>query len=136
MSTQVTTPALQNQHASTRHSRIASSCSNLGGKAAAGVAEAAEARVKQVQQQGCQAGGGACDVAASPVKVRLARHECLHKCQEALASALVLSEWVMPPHSNISSMLLLGGIFIMHVLWSLKPPSRVSCNGSPASRVV
>ncbi|WIA21006.1 hypothetical protein OEZ85_005341 [Tetradesmus obliquus] len=74
MSTQVTTPALQKQQGHTSSSSTPGSyCSNLGGRAvaaaAAGVGGELAARAgKQVQQQGCQAGGGACDVSASPVK--------------------------------------------------------------------
>ncbi|WIA41293.1 hypothetical protein OEZ86_004896 [Tetradesmus obliquus] len=73
MSTQVTTPALQKQqgHTSSSSSRAGSYCSNLGGRAAAAAGVGGELSgraVKQVQQQGCQAGGGACDVSASPVK--------------------------------------------------------------------
>jgi hypothetical protein len=68
MSTQVTTPALQKQRGSTS-SRASSGYSNLSGRAAAAVAGPPERAGKQMQQQGCQA-GGACDVSASPVKVR------------------------------------------------------------------
>jgi hypothetical protein len=81
MSTQVNTPALQKQQGSAR-SRLGSGCSNLGGKTAeaAAAGEAAGPAVKQLQQQGCQAGGGACDVSASPVKVRHLRcHELCHE---------------------------------------------------------
>jgi hypothetical protein len=73
MNTQVTTPALRKQHSSTAaSSRGGSGTSNLGRgpAAAAAVSDTAEWAAKQVQQQGCQAGGGACDVTASPVKVR------------------------------------------------------------------
>ncbi|KAF6255807.1 hypothetical protein COO60DRAFT_1462001 [Scenedesmus sp. NREL 46B-D3] len=67
ISTQVTTPALQKQH-STTSSRTGSGPCNPGGTAAASIGGATDAAVKQVQQQGCQAGGGTCDVGASPVK--------------------------------------------------------------------